>query len=111
MNTEQLKALRDALQELGLSSRETASAMQMFSRELHSVQKLWKKGGSSKLIRIGLLLIAFPDPTITDIVGSALIAAGLLQLKMQRSALHMEDVYKTFSQVMKELTALKLNVV
>lgn len=111
MNVEELQAFIDALHELSLSSKETADAIRGFSNELHSVQGLWRKGGGSRLIRIGLALIAFPDPTITDILGSALVAAGIVQLKMKRSTLHVEDVYKTFPQVIKELTTSKLGVV
>jgi len=111
MNSEELKALTDALHELGASSKETASAMLGFSDELRYAQRLWRKGGGSRLIKIGLALIAFPDPTITDILGSALVAAGIVQLKMKRSALHVEDVYKTFPKVIKELTTAKLSVV
>jgi len=58
-----------------------------------------------------LALIAFPDPTITDILGSALVAAGILQFKTKHSTLHMEDVYKTFPKVIKELTTSKLSAV
>jgi len=108
MNSAELKVLTDTLNELGLSSKETAIAMRGFSDELRYAQSLWRKGGSSRLIQIGLALIAFPDPTITDILGSALVAAGVVQLKMKRSALHVEDVYKTFPQVIKELTTSKL---
>jgi len=111
MNSEELKALTDALHELSLSSKETASAIHGFSNELRYAQRLWKKGEGSRLIKIGLALIAFPDPTITDILGSALIAAGIVQLKTKRSVLHVEDVYKTFPQVIKELTTSKLSVV
>jgi len=111
MNSEELKALIATMQELSLSSKETTSAIRGFSNELRYTQRLWRKGGNSKLIQIGLALIAFPDPTITDILGSALVAAGILQLKMKRSVLHVEDVYKTFPQVIKELTTLKLGVV
>jgi len=111
MNSEELKAWTEALQELGLSSKETASAIRGFSAELHSLRGLWRKDGGSRLIKIGLALIALPDPTITDILGCALVAAGIVQLKMKRSALHVEDVYKTFSQIMKELTTLNLGVV
>jgi len=111
MNSEELKALTEALHELSLSSKETATAMRGFTNELRYAQRLWRKGGSSRLIQIGLVLIAFPDPTITDILGSALVAAGILQLKMKRSALHVEDVYKTFPKVIKELTTSKLSMV
>jgi hypothetical protein len=108
MTPEELKALTCALQELTVSSKETATAIRGFSDELHCAQRLWRKSGSSRLIQIGLALIAFPDPTISDVIGCALVAAGLVQLKMKNSALHLEDVYKTFPQVMKELTTTKL---
>ena len=83
------------------------TAMRGFVGELRSTQKLWKRGSNSFLIKAGLALIAFPDPTISDVVGSALIAAGVIQLKMRNSKLHVEDVYKTFPKVMKELGAIK----
>ncbi len=105
MNPEELKALTGAVQELSESSLETARAMRGFNRELHSAQGLWKKSGSTRLIKIGLALIALPDPTITDVIGCALVAAGMVQLKMKNSALHVEDVYKTFPKMVKELTA------
>lgn len=75
--------------------------------ELKSTQKLWRTDNSSALVKLGLLLIAFPDPTVSDIVGSALVAAGLIQMKMRNSALHMEDVYRTFPTVLRELGSIK----
>ncbi|MEM2915303.1 MAG: hypothetical protein QXH91_07895, partial [Candidatus Bathyarchaeia archaeon] len=33
----------------------------------------------SRLIAAGIALIAFPDPTISDLVGAALVAAGLMK--------------------------------
>lgn len=115
VNTEEAKDLVEKLNHLGNSRKETANTinavMHGFTKELRSTQKLWIKGNNSFLIKAGLALIALPDPTITDIIGSAMVAAGILQLKMKRSALHVEDVYKTFPQVMKELTTSKLSVV
>jgi len=115
VNTEEAKDLVELLNRLGTSRKETANminaVMQGFTKELSTTQKLWRRGNNSFLIKAGLALIALPDPTITDIFGSALVAAGILQLKMKSSTLHMEDVYKTFPQVMKELTTLKLSVV
>jgi hypothetical protein len=110
MTPEELKALTTALQELSLSSKETADAIHGFSNELRYAQHLWKKSGSSKLIKIGLALIAFPDPTISDVIGCALVAAGIVQLKMKHSVLHVEDVYKTFPQILRELAATRLGM-
>jgi len=83
------------------------AVMHGFTRELDSTQKLWRKGNNSFLIKAGLALIAFPDPTVTDVLGSALVAAGLVQLKMKNSKLHVEDVYKAFPKVVKELASIK----
>jgi len=107
----ELRDLADALRESALHRTETARIMHVsmgeLTRELQSTQKLWRKGCNSVLIKVGLALIAFPDPTITDIIGSALVAAGLIQTKVKRSALHIEDVYKTFPMVIKELGSVK----
>jgi len=115
VNTEEAKDLVELLNRLSTSRKETANTMNAvmhgFTKELRSTQKLWRRENNSFLIRTGLALIAFPDPTITDILGSALVAAGILQLKMKSSTLHVEDVYKTFPQVIKELTTSKLSVV
>jgi len=111
VKSKELKNWADALRESAFNRAETAyilhSSMKGFTGELQSTQKLWRKSGSPALIKIGLALIAFPDPTISDIVGSALVAAGLIQLKMKNSALHVEDVYKTFPQVLKELGSIR----
>jgi len=40
-----------------------------------------------------------------------LVAAGVIQLKIRNSALHVEDVYKTFPKVVKELSAIKQSLV
>lgn len=111
MNHKELKALVDSLNESAVGRAETVSiargSMRAFTNELKSTQRLWRKGGSNVLIKAGLALIAFPDPTISDIVGAGMVAAGLVQMKMKNSALHMEDVYKTLLNVIKELNSIK----
>jgi len=115
VNTEEAKDLVELLNHLGMSRKETAdivnAVMHGFTKELRSTQKLWRRGNNSFLIKAGLALIAFPDPTITDILGSALVAVGIMQIKTKRSTLHVEDVYKTFPKVIKELTTSKLSMV
>lgn len=115
MKSKELKDWADALKETASNRAETAhvlhSSMSGLTRELQSAQKLWRKGSSPILIKLGLALIAFPDPTISDIIGSAMVAAGLMQLKMKNSALHVEDVYKTFPQVLKELASIRQGAV
>jgi len=111
VNTEEAKNLVEILNHLRMNRKETArtinAIMHDFTQELRLIQKLWRRGNNLFLIKAGLALIAFPDPTITDVVGSALVAAGIIQLKMKNSTLHVEDVYKTFPKVVKELGAIK----
>jgi hypothetical protein len=115
MNKEEAKNIAELLKQYSHSRDQTAgaigNAMHGFTNELHSTQKLWKQGNKSLLIKVGLAMIAFPDPKISDVVGAALVSAGLIQMKMQNSALHVDDVYKTFPKVVKELGAIRAHTV
>ena len=115
MNKEEAKNLVELLKEYSENRNQTVNtahnAMHGFTSELHSVQKLWRQGNKSFLIKAGLALIAFPDPIISDVIGSAMIAAGLIQLKMRNSTLYVDDVYKTFPRVVKELGTIKSQMV
>ena len=108
---EELKNVAVMLRELGLSYEETLVAMKGVAKESHFVGRLWKKGDETRLVKIGLALIAFPDPTVTDIVGTVLVSAGIIQAKIKRSTLHVEDVYKTFPKLIKELQMSKRELI
>ena len=115
LNKEEAQNVLELLKQYKNTGDQTAntmtSAMHAFPDELRSTQKLWKQGNKSFLIKAGLALIAFPDPTISDVIGSAMVAAGLIQLKMRNSSLHVDDVYKTFPKVVRELGTIKGHVV
>ncbi len=115
MDKKEAENIAGLLKEYSKSRNQTsataAKAVNGFTDGLHSTQKLWKQGNKSILIKAGLAMIAFPDPTISDVVGAAMVAAGLIQMKMRNSALHVDDVYKTFPKVVKELAAIKSHVV
>ncbi|MEM3700540.1 MAG: hypothetical protein QXL57_06715 [Candidatus Bathyarchaeia archaeon] len=103
MKIEGAKALADALKELNESYAELLQNLKETTKEAKATKNLWRKGNSSKLIKIGLALIAFPDPTISDIIGSALVAAGMVQQGIRRRTIYVEDVYKTFQSTLKEV--------
>jgi len=52
---------------------------------------------SSRLITAGIALIAFPDPTITDIMGTALVIAGIMKDRMKETT--MIDVTKEIHKI------------
>ncbi len=108
----ELKSLVHVLRELGLSYEETVDVMNGVAKEVGSVRHLWKKGDKSSLIRIGLYLIVFPEPTpLSETLGVFVLSAGIIQKKMRGSSLGIEDVYNTFQGVVRDLQTIKRGLV
>lgn len=108
MKTEELKKISNMLSEMGLTYEETVEAMEGFAKEIHSARSLFKKRDRSKLVKLGLALITFPEPTpISETLGAFVLSAGLIQSKIRQSALHIEDVFSTFQAVVKDLESIK----
>jgi hypothetical protein len=111
MRKEEIESVVVMLRELGFSHKETAEVLSGLSRELKLTKRLWRKNNGSKLVKVGLTLIALPEPFIvTDMVGAALVTAGVLQARIKNSRLHIEDVYKTFPKIVNELEKLRENL-
>lgn len=107
MKSDDAKDLVVGLKDLTDNYVDAARALRSTANTAQSTKKLWIDGKHSCLIKVGVALIAFPDPTISDIVGSAFVAAGLVQEGIRRRALHADEVAKTFRQTMKELQNVK----
>jgi hypothetical protein len=78
-------------------------SMKGVSSEAHSLKKLWREKNQSRLVKVGVALILLPDPTISDVVGAGLVAAGLLHNRIKNSGLFLEDVFKTYPRLFREL--------
>jgi len=100
LEQKELKRMAVVLQELGLSYAETVEVIHEMSKDMNNAQKLWRGEKKSKLIKIALTLITFPEPTpISETIGAAVLVAGLVQNRVKNSTLHVEDIYKTFQDV------------
>ncbi|MEM2338331.1 MAG: hypothetical protein QXT44_00445 [Candidatus Bathyarchaeia archaeon] len=110
METKQLKAVSDALKELNKSYSDFLCSMKDTVQEVKNAKKLWHNGQKPWLIKLGLALLVFPDPTISDVLGAFLIAAGSVQEGIRRRALYVEDIPKTFKSMFKELQAMQESV-
>ena len=96
------------LQELGLSYTETVEIIHEMSKDANMTKKLWRDGQKSKLIKIAVTLITLPEPTpISETVGAAVLVAGLVQKRIKKSTLHVEDVYKTFQDVNNDILKIR----
>ena len=100
MKPKELKKMAAVLQELGLSYTETLEVINEMAKDVNNAKKLWRDGYKSKLIKLAITLITFPEPTpISETMGAAVLVAGLIRNRIKKSTLHIEDVYKTFQDL------------
>jgi len=110
MKANETKTTVNALNELNESCRELTKAMKGTIEEARATKQLSRQRNNQILIKLGLALIAFPDPTISDVVGAFLVAAGTVQQRIQRRTIYVEDVYKTFQGTLEEIWATRHSV-
>lgn len=70
-----------------------------------NTRKLFREGNKSRLIELGVALIAIPEPTpVSPIVGSSLVAAGAVQKGIKSRAAFAEDIGKDLKKALKDLS-------
>ena len=113
--TEELKKTADTLKELGNDWRENMAVLNDATNDnggtLLAIRRLCRENRKGALIEIGLACIAFPEPIVSDILGSLLISIGLVQRRMKKSALYIEDVNKNLPHLFKDLKEIRQQVV
>ncbi|MGQ9551716.1 MAG: hypothetical protein ACUVUE_04735 [Candidatus Bathycorpusculaceae bacterium] len=108
MKVEEAKVVASSVNELVESYLDFLDTMKGAVEEVKAKKKLSREGNKSRLIKIGLALIAFPEPTpISETIGSCFVAAGLIQKGIQSRAIYVEDVSRTFQKTLKEILAVQ----
>jgi hypothetical protein len=91
MKREEATQATKALAELTESYKDLYYGLRGTSRETAATKKLWREGNKSKLIKIGVACIMFPDPSpVGEIIGAGFIAAGLVQKGIQNNPFTLE---------------------
>jgi hypothetical protein len=94
----------ESLKELSESYADFAANMKGFSDELGAAGKLWRAGNKSRLIKLGLTLVVFPEPTpVSETVGACLIAAGAVQQGIRNRTLYIDDVPKICARALRDI--------
>lgn len=110
--TEDLSDFTRVVRELGLCYEEVLGAMDRSVKELRSAKRLWREGDKSRLVRLGLTLLAFPTPVpFDDMVGLILLSAGLIQSKIKTLALYADDIRMSFPRIIDELNDIRQDLV
>lgn len=111
MKTDEIKTVANVLNKLNESYVDLLNAMKETIKEVKTTRKLWRDGSRSRLIKLGLALILFPEPTpISETVGACFVAAGAIQNGIRNRAIYIEDIYKTFQGTLKEVRMAKHNL-
>ena len=104
MNREAAIQTTKALTELTENYKDLYRGIKCTSREVAATKKLWREGNKSKLIKIGVACIMFPDPSpVGEIIGAGFIAAGLVQKGIQKQAIYLGDIKKTFESTLRDV--------
>ena len=104
MKKKEAKTMITVANELSESYADLIHAMKETTREAKATKQLWRDGNKSKLIKLGLALIVFPEPTpISETIGSVLVATGAIQQGIRKRSIYMDDVFKTFHNTLKEI--------
>ena len=104
MKPEQIKNTAKALNELSESYADLFDAIKNTAKTAEATKNLWREGKKSRLIKIGLSLVVFPEPTpISETVGACFIAAGAIQKGIQSRSIFLEDVTKTFKKTFQDV--------
>ena len=101
------KIATKAAVEFSENRKDTCKALQGTRQKAVAGQKLWKSGNQSFLIKAGVALLVFPEPIVSDLLGTSLIAAGAVQQGIKRQSIYLDDLPKAFKSTMKEIKAAK----
>jgi len=109
---ENIRKITASLDERAKTLEEFGKTQNGLSKMTTSLNKMSGKPETmdekSKLIKIGTSLILFPEPTeISDVIGAAMITAGLLESKFKKKPLTIYETRKEFAETLKELEKLR----
>jgi len=98
---DQIKKVSNEYDELYSFLKKTGSCIDSNSLRpmMHNITYSTNIG--KKISTFGVALIAFPDPTISDAVGWALVVAG--QYMQRKAPIGLKDAYKEFNKINGEL--------
>jgi len=106
MKVEEFKALTKSVKDLTAMSKERveiSNSLKSVGPNVGQTKNLWKNGRKPLLIQAGLALIVFPEPFVSDVLGTSLLAAGAVQEGIKRQSVFIDDMPKAFNSAMKTL--------
>lgn len=108
MKVEEAKALAKSVNAIAEGQKELCRAIADTGSHAATTKKLFREANKSKLIKLGIALIVFPEPTpISEMVGGSLVAAGAVKQGIQNRAAFADDIGRDFKKALKDLSITK----
>jgi hypothetical protein len=108
MRLEEAKNAVKSLAEVAEGRKELCKVVADVASQAADAKRVFREGNKSKLIKLGVALIVFPEPTpISEIVGGSLVAAGAVKKGIQNRAAFAEDIGKDFKKALRDLDLTK----
>jgi hypothetical protein len=100
MDPKEAREIIKDIRVIGQTYREVFNAMNNVSNVIKPVKRLFSDEKSrlgSKLITAGVALVVFPEPIVSDIMGTTLIAAGTLISRIREP--NVMDIYRELRRI------------
>ena len=108
LKVKEAKAAIKALTEANQEKKQLIGDLEGNRRVASGTRKLFREGNKSKLIELGVALIAIPEPTpVTPIVGSSLVVVGAVHKGIRSRAAFAEDIGKDLKKALKDISHTK----
>ncbi|HII85356.1 TPA: hypothetical protein HA273_01985 [Candidatus Bathyarchaeota archaeon] len=108
MKVEEAKALAKSVTEVAEGQKESCRVISDTGSQAAATKKLFREGNKSNLIKLGIALIVFPEPTpISEIVGGSLVVAGAVKQGIKNRAAFADDIGRDFKKALKDLSITK----
>ena len=109
MKPDDLTTVVTCFRELGVSYEDFCTVLRDSINNAKPLKRLignpYTSSIDSWLVKVGIALIVFPDPTVSDVIGSILVAAGLVKKRMKQ--LTMADILIEFRDATKSLESIR----
>jgi hypothetical protein len=96
-----------AAKELGFAYTEVAGLLSGMNGAVNEVNQLYDHGygGAGKsLIKFGIAMVVFPEPSmISDVIGGGVIATGLLYNKLVPPPIYIDNIFETIQEQVKTI--------
>src|SRR4030043_1806080 len=110
LKVEEFKALTASIKQMSKDHVDMANSIGTAANSAGATKKLWRSGNKSFLIKAGLALVIFPEPVVSDMLGTALLAAGAVQEGIKRQSIYLDDLPKAFKSAIKDLKSIKESI-